>query len=183
MPPVHSQIPMGSLIKLISISLLSSLMTCRHYHSVYVTHKHTHIMKRSNRRRNICCVSTCLTICAESFSFSSFLFISPLFSSAIQVILGNRMQRLGTWGLGTQYPQTLGKSEWKKRIYIQDTLNKAHITHLQQMLSQRPLFFYSINITNTGGLPQTHGSLARNLCFCSVSMESQIIPIRKKQYA
>ncbi len=43
--------------------------------------------------------------------------LSPLcsfVSTVIQVILLDRMQRLGTWVVETQYPQSLGKPEWEK---------------------------------------------------------------------
>ncbi|KAL1254598.1 hypothetical protein QQF64_016827 [Cirrhinus molitorella] len=60
-------------------------------------------LQRERDEETVCVLASCKDGPEEEHYYAS-----------MPVILLDRMQRLGTWVVGTQYPQSLGKPEWEK---------------------------------------------------------------------
>lgn len=99
-------------------------------------------------QQEFCRVSTLSRIWAGhggSLSLRSFV------STVIQVILLDRMQCLGTWVVGTQYPQSLGKPEWEKDECVTRTAStNSHHTPAPHVRAA-----WRLHITHTGGPQKT----------------------------
>lgn len=73
------------------------------------------------------------------FSLATISISLCFISTVIQVILVDRMWCLGTWVVGTQYPQSLGKPEWDKDKCVTRTPSTKLPSHTCAACQRGPL--------------------------------------------